>query len=71
MPVDEDGELDLSLGAPTMAHYDWIIPDWMSGQKCAVRIRYNISTLDNMPLEYLSDDGKTFLWLTRSQLTLF
>lgn len=55
--VDEDGEVDLASGPPRMAYYDWIIPQWMEGQKCTLRMRYNISTLDNMPHEYLNDEG--------------
>lgn len=58
VPVVEDGSVDSSMSErPQMAHYDLIVPSWMENQKCIFRIRYNISTLDNMPHEYLNDDG--------------
>lgn len=57
IPVDESDENMLESGQPEAAHYDWVVPEWMEGRQCIVRIRYNISTMDFMPNSFLSDEG--------------
>jgi hypothetical protein len=33
-------------GFPEANYYDWVLPAWMAGQTCVLRIRYNMSSAD-------------------------
>lgn len=56
--VDESDESVLEERAPQNAYYDMIVPEWMEGHTCTIRMRYNITTGDFPGFSYLSPDGE-------------
>jgi hypothetical protein len=54
IPISRDNHLGSVVGGD-LATYNWIIPDELSGQKCVLRIRYNVTSGDFDSLNTFSD----------------
>jgi len=52
--VDSSG--NPQAGAPLMAYYDWTLPSAVAGLRCAIRIRYNISSVDYPAMNFAHTD---------------
>jgi len=56
-PKSRDNHLGSVLGGD-MATYNWLIPDELSGKKCVLRIRYNVTSGDYDPFNTFSDRNR-------------
>jgi len=44
--IQVDSKGNFQTGRPLMQYYDWTLPNEVAGQKCVIRLLYNISGVD-------------------------